>query len=349
MKTEIKFLIPEKAVENDTAIKTIYVPDITEEQWLIERAKGIGGTDAASIYVPGKYGTPTTVYAYKKGIVEPEDISNKLAVKRGNRLENCVIVWFQEEYEKETGKEIQVFKSPWIYESYTRPYMKLNIDGLVYVDECVLPDGNVIQGLGLLEVKTGGVNTKRNWKADGVELSDPLGELPGRYQVQIQYYLAGLGLEFCILPIWFDGEIYWRVILRNDELIDCILEETDQFWKNFQNDIMPEPKGYEAEKKVLLKSFPESNEETITDDSLISLFEEYEFAMSEKNQIESEYKPQIDEANKKLDSVVSRIKIKMGKNKSLQCVDWTATWNRFTKKAYTVSESVSERFTIKKI
>lgn len=349
MNTAIKFLIPEKKVNNDIAVPTLYTPDLTEKEWLNERKNGIGGTDAASIFVPDQYGTPTTVYAIKKGMIEREDKSDDPNIKRGNRLENCVMVWFQEEFEKDTGVEIQLFKSPWIYESTVRDYMRLNIDGLIYVDELTLSDGTVIQGLGLIEVKTGGITTKKNWKDDGVEISDPQGELPERYLVQIQYYLAGLGLDYCILPVWFDGEIYWRVILRNDELIEMILAETDQFWEDYQNDIMPEPEGYASEKKTILKAFPEFEEETVIDDTLIDLFDELEFARSEKNSIESEYKPQIDEAEKKVDSLESRIKLKMGKNKYLQSGDWTAVWTRFTKKSYTVSETVGERFTVRKI
>ena len=64
---------------------------------LIERQKGIGGSDAGAAVGVNPYKSAFKLYLEKVGDQVPEDISNKPAVKRGVRLEPEIIKWVKED------------------------------------------------------------------------------------------------------------------------------------------------------------------------------------------------------------------------------------------------------------
>lgn len=56
--------------------------------WLKSRKAGVGGSDMSTILGLNSFKTPYELWLEKTGRVEPEDISDKWAVIRGNALEN---------------------------------------------------------------------------------------------------------------------------------------------------------------------------------------------------------------------------------------------------------------------
>ena len=65
-----------------------------------DRRTYIGGSDAAAILGLSRWRTPLGVWAIKTGQVVPQDISQKVPVKLGNKLEQAVAEFFEEELQK---------------------------------------------------------------------------------------------------------------------------------------------------------------------------------------------------------------------------------------------------------
>lgn len=56
--------------------------------WLKSRKAGVGGSDMSTILGLNSFKTPYELWLEKTGRVEPEDISDKWAIVKGNALEN---------------------------------------------------------------------------------------------------------------------------------------------------------------------------------------------------------------------------------------------------------------------
>jgi len=68
----------------------------SHEEWLAERRKSIGGSDAGTICGFNPYSSAYALWAEKTGAMEPEDISEKEAVRLGNDLEDYIAHRFME-------------------------------------------------------------------------------------------------------------------------------------------------------------------------------------------------------------------------------------------------------------
>ena len=95
--------------------------ELTKEQ--VEARKNyIGGSDAAAILGLSRYKTALEVWAWKTGQVVPDDISDKVYIKLGNKLEQTVAEFFMEE----TGKKVQRVNDTIFHPKY--PFLGANID-----------------------------------------------------------------------------------------------------------------------------------------------------------------------------------------------------------------------------
>lgn len=70
----------------------------TEQQWHEQRINGIGGSSASAVIGHNPYQTNVELWEYKTGKKQPEDISNKDCVIRGNLEEEPMRVLFSVEY-----------------------------------------------------------------------------------------------------------------------------------------------------------------------------------------------------------------------------------------------------------
>ena len=66
-------------------------------KWLAVRNQGIGGSDAGTILGLNPYKKPYELWLEKTGAKEPEDISEKEAVKAGVYLEPVIAQWYTDE------------------------------------------------------------------------------------------------------------------------------------------------------------------------------------------------------------------------------------------------------------
>lgn len=95
------------------------------EEWIKARAAGIGGSEAACILGMNKYKTNLTLWREKKGLVKPEDVSEKSAVRYGKEAEAYIRKLFQLDY-PEYEVDYNEFR---MYATEKHPFIFATLDG----------------------------------------------------------------------------------------------------------------------------------------------------------------------------------------------------------------------------
>lgn len=172
-----------------------------------ERKKYIGGTDISAVMGLNRWKTPLQIWGEKSGEIEPEDISSKMFVRVGTKLEQTVAELFTEE----TGKEVRK-KNETIYHPNYR-MLAANIDRKVTGENA------------LLECKTASAFKKEEWENDNT---------PQEYYLQVMWYLALTGYDKgYIACLCGNNNFYIRTIERDEELIKLMIERAVDFWTDF--------------------------------------------------------------------------------------------------------------------
>lgn len=185
-------------------------------KWLSVRNKGIGGSDAGTILGLNSYKKPYELWLEKTGAKEPEDISDKDAVKAGVYLEPVIAQWFTDE----TGKKVQ---RKGTMQSLENPFMIANIDRWV-----------VGENAGL-EIKTAGFFAGKNWDDD---------EVPDSYYCQCLHYMAVSGADRWYIAALIGGQRFiWKTIERNEEDIKALIEKEKEFWNLVETKTPPPVDG----------------------------------------------------------------------------------------------------------
>ena len=95
--------------------------------WLKSRKAGVGGSDMSTILGLNAFKTPYDLWLEKTGRVEPEDISDKWAVVKGNALENELRKRFRAQHPEmlvTDGTDKQFI-------SRGKPYLRASLDGIL--------------------------------------------------------------------------------------------------------------------------------------------------------------------------------------------------------------------------
>lgn len=197
---------------------------MTREEWLEERKKGIGGSDAATILGLNPYKTNMQLWEEKTGKRQAEDISEKEYVKYGTNAEDLLRELFKLDYPKYEVKhdENTIIKHP----KYS--FLFASLDGTLIDKET--------GEMGILEIKTTNIlqsMQKEKWKE----------KIPDNYYCQVLHYLNVTGYSFVILKAQlkyeYDGEIKLDTrhykILREEVIEDIkMLEEKEiEFWTKY--------------------------------------------------------------------------------------------------------------------
>jgi len=185
---------------------------MSRNDWLKQRRKGIGGSDAAKVLGISKWGGPLSVYMEKKGLYTPDEPGE--AAYWGTVLEDVVA----REFEKQSG--LKVRRENKIFQHAEYPWMLANVDR------------RIVGANKGLECKTTSNFMGDEWKDD---------ELPDAYYVQIQHYIAVMGWESCFVAVLIGGQRFvWKECVRNDSLILTIVEKEREFWlDHFEKDVPP--------------------------------------------------------------------------------------------------------------
>lgn len=255
----------------------------TEAAWLAARRLGVTATEAAVACGANPWKSRFTLWSEKVGLIEPPDISDKPAVRWGNRLQQAVA----EGYAEETGREVITEPRFCIRRSADHDWMLASLDAWQGTPErpTAAP----------LEIKTTGASHGKEWDD----------EPPLHYQIQLQHQLAVTGSDWGTLCCLIGGQkLKWFDCERNDKFIARMLEQEAAFWDLVQRQVPPEVDGSEATAEALKRLYPADNGESIMlpvefanhDVRLCELKDQIKRLEEERRLIENQLKASIGEA-----------------------------------------------------
>ena len=192
----------------------------THDEWLEQRKCGIGGSDAGTVLGVNKYKSNVELWLEKTGQSEPEDISDKPAVKFGKFAEQHLRELFKQDF-----PDYQVdYHEFWMYQNDKYPFIYATLDG-----ELIAPDGSK----GILEIKTTTIQNKSQWD----EWED---KIPDSYYAQVLHQLVATGWNFAVLKAYIryykDGELrvsirHYRIDRKDKEVeMQYLIEHESKFW-----------------------------------------------------------------------------------------------------------------------
>lgn len=215
-------------------IKQVSTKGMSREDWLAQRRKTIGGSDAAAIVGLSRYSTPYTIFMDKTGRLP--DKPDTEAMRLGRDLEDYVAKRWQEA----TGKKVRRLQAMLYNPLY--PFAHADVDRMVIGEDA----GLECKTTSTLDVK----------QFNGVEF-------PEKYYAQCVHYLAVTGLKRWYLAVLVFGRGFFEFTLERDQLeIDALMTAEAEFWtENVAKDNPPPPDGSQATTDALQVIYAESQDE----------------------------------------------------------------------------------------
>lgn len=207
--------------------------NLTHEEWLLERRKGIGGSDVATILGLNKYKSPYQLWLDKTGQLKVDADAPSEAAHFGNILEEVVA----QEFTARTGKKVRRANRMFHHPDY--PFLTANIDRDVVGEDAIL------------ECKTASMYLADKWEGD---------EIPEQYICQVQHYMNVLDREYAYIAVLIGGQRFvWKKIERDQELIDIIQNRLVEFWEvNVKQGIAPPIDGSDSTEEYIKERYKDS-------------------------------------------------------------------------------------------
>jgi len=213
-----------------------FTEDMSREEWLEQRTKGIGGSDASIVLGLNKWKTPFELWLEKTGQVIPQELQSDAAYF-GTLLEDLVA----KEFEKRTGKKVR--RKNAILQHPEHSFIIANVDRMIVGKKAIL------------ECKTTSAYNAKEWESE---------EIPANYIVQAQHYLGVLGPEYkkAYFAVLVGGNKFiCKEIERDNELIDIIFSQEVDFWnEHVKANVAPALDGSSAAEQYLKERYAESDE-----------------------------------------------------------------------------------------
>lgn len=201
-----------------------------EKQWLQERLKGIGASEASAIIGKNPYMNNQELWELKVGIKEHEDIGNKPCVIYGKEAEAPLRELFKLDF-----PEYEVlYKDFDLIRLKDHPFILATLDGKLVEKET--------GRLGVLEIKTTEIMRsmqKEQWNK----------KIPDNYFIQVLWQLLVTGYDFAVLKAQLKYQYFGEVrteckhyFIEREEVeedITYLKDEGVKFWENVQNKIRP--------------------------------------------------------------------------------------------------------------
>ena len=306
--------------------KIVSTLNLSREEWLKYRKKGICGTDAGAITGFNPYVSAFSVYRDKTSD-EISEFDNE-AMRQGRDMEDYVARRFMEE----TGKQVR--RANAIYKNEKHPIMLADFDRLIVGEKAGL------------ECKTVSPYSADKW-------SD--GKIPMHYQMQVQHYLAVSGYEcWYIAALIFGRDFIIRKIERDEELINNLTAIEENWWeKHIVENTIPEPDGSTAYTKLLNEYYHSDRDKTVK-----------LYGMDKTLERRGEIDSLIKKLNTEKEAIDQRIKINLEDASYGETEKYKVSWidtvqNRIDSKKLKaenpdiyngyLNEVHSKRFTVKKI
>lgn len=202
-----------------------------------ERINYLGSSDAAAVLGLSRWKSPLAVWAEKTGQIEPEDISDKMAVRLGQKMEQVIAELFTED----TGLELEEVPET-IYHPAHR-YIAANLDRRV--------KGTKV----LVEIKNVGQFSKSEWMN---------GNVPTEYAAQVMHQLMVTGYDYgWLVAAVGNSDLIIKKIERNEVALNTMLEREIDFWTTY---VVPRTMPMQvssSDKPVLDALFPEAEPNTV--------------------------------------------------------------------------------------
>ena len=195
---------------------------MNREEWLKERKKGIGGSDAATVLGKNPWKTNVELWEEKTGRRKALDISDKPYVQYGIKAEEPIRQLFALNYPEYEVRheENTIIKHP------KYPFLFASLDGTLINKET--------GEMGVLEIKTTEtVRSMQNEKWKG-------NKIPDNYYCQVLHYLNVTGYSFVklVAELKYSQDYQMRktyTILRSEviEEMKYLEQEEIKFWNEY--------------------------------------------------------------------------------------------------------------------
>lgn len=206
---------------NYEAAVLVDTENLSREDWLSWRRRGIGGSDVAAVMGMSPFCTKRDLYYDKRGIqpVMDEEEDNWVAKEVGHRLEELVA----EIFSRKTGFRVYAVRK--MFQHPLHPFMLADVDYFIE-----FADGTT----GILECKTTNYNCQNKWSNDSV---------PANYEYQGRHYMAVMNLDkvyFACLYGNNESEFIIRCVERDLDIEEDLIAEEEFFWQeNVEKGVEP--------------------------------------------------------------------------------------------------------------
>ncbi len=279
---------------------------MTHEEWLSERKKGIGGSDAAAIVGLSPYKSAFEVYADKLSLVPPKEDNE--AMRQGRDLEEYVARRFCEETGKRVRRRNSMIKNP------AYPFAFANVDRLIIGENAGL------------ECKTAGSMSVKRYKG---------GEYPEEYYCQCMHYMAVTGY-----PVWYLAVLIYSTefkvfeIKRDEEDIAALMKAEREFW---ENNVLaknpPAPSGSDNDNEIINAVYPNANGESV---SLIGFDKE----LARRAELDLLIK-KMETEKRQIDQ---KIKLEMGEAERAECGKYDVVWTGCERRTLDTARLIEDFF-----
>lgn len=214
--------------------------EMTREEWLEVRKKGIGGSDIAAIAGFSTYKSPLIIYLDKTD-QKVQDEKENVAAEVGLELEPYLSKKFTKWIHDTEGIDIDLKEMPEVLQHDEIDYFLVNLDRWFE---------HPTRGNCVVELKTTTEFKKDLWVDD---------EVPDEYYAQVQWQLMITGFKWGYLVVLIGNRIVdVKLIPRNEAFIETLVAKGKEFWEEFvEKEIPPAPTGMDADDTALKSLYPE--------------------------------------------------------------------------------------------
>lgn len=263
--------------------------NLSHEEWLRYRKRGIGGSDAGAICGLNPYVTAMQVYHDKTS--DTADDTDNEAMRQGRDLEEYVAQRFMEA----TGKKVR--RANAIFYNEENPFMLANVDRLIVGEDAGL------------ECKTASPYMADKWKDR---------EIPLHYQIQCHHYMAVCDTRAWYIAVLIYGkEFKFHRIERDEDIIADLIQIERDFWENnVLSHTLPAPDGSKAADTVISNYFKETKPVSIL------LPPSFDGMLEHRQDLVSA----IDEMEKEKKRIEQELKLYMGKAETAENDQFKVSW-----------------------
>lgn len=311
------------------ALPVFRVEGMDYDAWLEARKNSCGASEAAAIIGMNKYRSALDVWMTKRGLTTSH--IDSLAMRQGTYLEPFI----RSEFERETG--LTVIEVPWCLSHPDEPRMTATLDG-VTVDNFGNP--------AVVELKNPSWRQAGEWKAAMESGWPPADTSLESYFIQVICQMAVTGLDTGYLVGLVSKQLF-VLTLKNEgdvaQIADLLPLAVGKFWREHV-DANVAPEAGHKDAHALAELFPANSEdqEDVEAPDMEAYFAELD-----------DLKEEISRLEKQRDTIVSKIKQRMGAAPKMRAGRYTATWktvtsNRMDTKSLTKAHpDIAEQFRTK--